>query len=300
MKKNSIRQNTFAITAALIWGTAFVAQSMAAEFVEPFTFNAARAFVGGFVLLPLWWFFAKRRKAQGKPALGGSKKDILLGGFWCGLVMTAAVVLQQTGIETTSSGKAGFVSALYIVIVPIIGIFLKKPAPKTVWGGVAVAVVGLYFLCVNESLTIAPGDAYLVACAFCFSGHILVIDHFTQKVDGVALACVQFFVAGTLASVGMLIWESPSISALMACALPILYVGVFSNGGAYTLQILAQKDSNPTIISLLLSLEAVFAVVAGALILGDQLSGREYVGCVLMLGAVVLAQLPEKRVQSVN
>ena len=156
------------------------------------------------------------------------------------------------------------------------------------------AVTGLYCLCITEDFTITSGDFYILLCALCFSVHILVIDHFTQKVDGVELSCVQFLVVTVLSAIGMLATESPSMEALRMCAWPILYVGIFPSGVAYTLQILAQKDSNPTVVSLLLSLESVFATLAGAIILHDRMSGKEYLGCVLLLIAVVLAQLPEK------
>ena len=177
---------------------------------------------------------------------------------------------------------------------PILGLFLKKKAPRSIWLGIVLAVAGLYCLCITEEFTIATGDFYILLCAFCFAGHILVIDHFTQKVDGVELSCIQFLVAAVLSAVGMLASESPTWEAVRVCAWPILYVGIFSSGVAYTLQIVAQKDSNPTVVSLLLSLESVFATIAGAIAFGNQMSGKEYLGCVLMLVAVVLAQLPEK------
>ena len=177
---------------------------------------------------------------------------------------------------------------------PIISIFLKKKAPRTIWLSVILAVAGLYCLCITEEFTITSGDFYILLCAFCFSAHILVIDYFTQKVDGVELSCVQFLVVTVLSCVGMLATETPTLEALRSCVLPLLYVGIFSSGVAYTLQILSQKDSNPTVVSLLLSLESVFATLAGAVLLHDRMSGKEYLGCVLMLVAVVLAQLPEK------
>lgn len=294
MRKSSALQNIFALTAALIWGTAFVAQSVAAETVEAFAFNAARSYIGGLVLLPVLWMFTKGRKKRGE-TLPYARKDLIIGGLCCGSALFIAAYLQQKGLETTTSGKAGFITALYIVIVPIFGLFLKKKAPKSVWLGVALAVFGLYFLCINEALTVAVGDLYIVACAFCFAGHILVIDHFAPKVDVVAMSCIQFFVTAVLSTVGTFLWESQTMTGLMVAFWPIMYVGLFSSGVAYTLQIFAQRNSNPTVISLLLSMESVFAVVAGALILGDLLSGREYFGCLLMLGAVVLSQLPEKK-----
>lgn len=282
--------------AAFIWGTAFVAQSVGADYVEPFTFNAARSAVAFLFLLALCGVFrAVRRRDPKAETAPGSRKELVIGGVCCGLALTVASNLQQKGLETTTSGKAGFITALYIVIVPIAGIFLGKKAPKVIWVSVVLAVAGLYCLCITEDFTITGGDFYILLCAFCFTAHILVIDHFTQRVDGVAMSCIQFLTAAVLSAVGMLLTESPSLEALRICAGPILYVGIFSSGVAYTLQILAQKDSNPTVVSLLLSLESVFATLSGAVILGDTMSGKEYFGCVLMLAAVVLAQLPEPR-----
>lgn len=297
MKANRIRQNLFPVLAALIWGTAFVAQSVGAEYIESFTFNTARSLIAALFLLPVSYLFRRLRRrdfaGQAAPA-PSARRDLAVGGICCGAALTLAANLQQKGIETTTPGKAGFITALYIVIVPIAGIFLKRKAPKTIWVSVAIAVTGLYFLCIQEDFSVAPGDFYLLLCAVCFSAQILLIDHFVEKVDGVELSCAQFFVAAALSAVGMIATESPSWKALELCVWPILYVGIFSSGVAYTLQILAQKDSNPTVVSLLLSLESVFATLAGAVILHDRMSAREYLGCVLMLAAVVLAQLPEK------
>ena len=294
MKVNRIRQNVLPVLAAFIWGTAFVAQSVGADYVEPFTFNAARSAIAFLFLLALC--LVRRKVQKGVvPSATRSWKDLAIGGACCGTALTVASNLQQKGLETTTSGKAGFITALYIVIVPILSIFLRKKAPRAIWLSVALAVAGLYCLCITEDFTITGGDFYILLCALCFSVHILVIDHFTQRVDGVELSCAQFLVATLLSSVGMLATESPSPEALALCAWPILYVGIFSSGVAYTLQILAQKDSNPTVVSLLLSLESVFATLAGAVVLHDQMSGKEYLGCCLMLAAVVLAQLPDKK-----
>ena len=251
----------------------------------------------GLILVLCLLLRAKRRRdaggsAETDPAAG---KKLIVAGLCCGTALTVAAFLQQKGLETTTSGKAGFITALYIVIVPVLGLFLKKKAPKAIWISIVFAVVGLYCLCITESLSITIGDFYVLLCSFCYAVHILVIDHFTQKVDGVELSCMQFLVCGILSAVGMIAMESPSWEAIMICLGPILYVGIFSSGIAYTLQILAQKGSNPTVVSLLLSLESVFATLSGALILGDQMSGKEYFGCVLMLVAVVLAQLPDRK-----
>lgn len=298
MKVNRVRQNVFPVAAAMIWGTSFVAQSVSADYVEAFTFNTARSIVAFLFLLVLCVVLRRMRshghdaEAKGAPQ---RKCDLLIGGICCGVALTVASNLQQKGLETTTSGKAGFITALYIVIVPIVGIFLKKKAPKAIWISVVLAVAGLYCLCITENLAITIGDFYVLLCSFCYAAHILVIDHFTQKVDGVELSCMQFLVCAILSAVGMIVMESPSWEAVMFCLGPILYVGVFSSGVAYTLQILAQKDSNPTVVSLLLSLESVFATLSGALILGDKMSGKEYFGCVLMLAAVMLAQLPDRK-----
>ncbi len=288
------------VLAALIWGTAFVFQSVSADYVGPFTFNAARSAVAFLALLALCAALRLIRRrgaaaAQAKTPSPAYRRDLLLGGLCCGAALTAAANLQQKGLETTTPGKAGFITALYIIIVPIIGLFLKKHAPRTIWLGVILAVAGLYCLCITEDFSISSGDFYILLCALCYAAHILVIDHFTQRVDGVEMSCVQFLVAAVLSAVGMLATESPTWEALRLCAWPILYVGVISSGVGYTLQIIAQKDSNPTVVSLLLSLESVFATIAGAIALGDRMSGKEYFGCVLMLAAVILAQLPDRR-----
>lgn len=294
MKVNRVRQNVLPVLAALIWGTAFVAQSIGADYVGPFTFNAARSIIAFFFLLGLCGVLRLLEKKRGQAARKTSWKDLAVGGLCCGTALAVAANLQQKGIETTTSGKAGFITALYIVLVPIAGLLLKKRVGKSVWAGVVLAVAGLYCLCITEEFSIASGDFYLLGCAVCFTVQIMSVDHFVQKVDGVELSCAQFFVTSVISAAGMFLTETPTVEALQSCIWPILYVGIFSSGVAYTLQILAQKDSNPTVVTLLLSLESVFATVAGALIMHDRMTAREYFGCVLMLLAVVLAQLPEK------
>ena len=292
MKSNFIRQNIFPVLAAIIWGMAFVAQSVGADHVGPFTFNAARSFIGFLFLLVLCIGLRLHNKPQCDRRY---YKDLIIGGICCGIALTLAVNLQQKGLETTSSGKAGFITALYIVLVPIAGIFLKKKAPRMIWLSVALAVAGLYFLSINEELSVTIGDFYMLICALCFTGHIMVIDHFTNRVNGIELSCMQFLVCALLSGGGMVLTETPTWAGIVSCAIPLLYVGVLSSGVAYTLQILAQKGSNPTVVSLLMSLESVFATVFGALILHEVMSGREIFGCGLMLVAVVLAQLPTSK-----
>ena len=231
MKVNRIRQNVLPVLAAFIWGTAFVAQSVGADYVEPFTFNAARSAIAFLFLLILCLVRRKMQKGVVESATK-SWKDLAVGGICCGVALTVATNLQQKGLETTTSGKAGFITALYIVIVPILSIFLKKKAPRAIWLSVVLAVAGLYCLCITEDFTITSGDFYILLCALCFSVHILVIDHFTQKVDGVELSCVQFLVVTALSAVGMLAAETPSVEALKMCVGPILYLGILFSGVA--------------------------------------------------------------------
>jgi len=295
MKVNRVRQNVLPLLTAMIWGTAFVAQSVGAEYMGPFTFNAARAVIAFVFLLCLCGLRAayRRRRGEAVPFSAGSRRDLIAGGLACGTALAVASFFQQKGLETTSPGKAGFITALYIVLVPLAGLLLKKKPPKAVWLGVVLAVAGLYCLCVNEAFSITGGDFYVLVCAFCFAAQIMTVDHFTNKVDGVALSCVQFLVMTVLCSLGMLTEELPPMALLSRWLGPVLYVGVFSSGVAYTLQILAQKDSDPAVVSLLMSMESLFATIAGALILHERMSGREYLGCALMLAAVILSQLPE-------
>ena len=293
MKVNRVRQNVLPLVTAMIWGTAFVAQSVAAEYMGPFTFNTARAVIAFFFLLGLCGLRALWRRGRGEvPVSYGSHRDLLLGGLCCGVAMSVASFFQQKGLETTTPGKAGFITALYIVLVPLAGLLLGKKAPRAVWLGVVLAVAGLYCLCVNEEFSVTGGDLYVLACAFCFAVQIMAVDHFTDRVDGVALSCAQFLVMTAICTLGALTETPPSLALLGRWLGPVLYVGVFSSGVAYTLQILAQKDSNPAVVSLLMSMESLFAAIAGAVILGTRMTGREYLGCVLMLAAVVLAQLP--------
>ena len=293
-KTNKVRQNLFPVLAALIWGTAFVAQSVASDFVSPMTFNALRAAIAFFVLL-LISFIASKRAMRAEKTAGeksGEKRALILGGVCCGFLLAVASNLQQLGLGETSPGKAGFITALYVVLVPVFAIFLKKRASAQVWVSVAIAVAGLYLLCVKEGFSVEPSDGYVLLCAIVFAFHILCIDHFVQKVDGIRLSCAQFLVVAVLSGAGMLVFEEPQWSGILSCVPQVLYVGIFSSGVAYTLQILAQRDSDPTVVTILLSLESVFSVLAGAVILGDRLSRREYVGCILMFAAVLLAQVP--------
>lgn len=282
-KKNAL----FLFMAAVIWGVAFVAQSAGMEYVGGFTFNCVRSFLGGIVLLPV--FLMQKREGQGN--FWKRNKTLIVGGVCCGLLLGIASNLQQQGIRYTSVGKAGFITALYIVLVPFFGLPLGKKVGRLVWAGLLFAVAGLYFLCLDGQFTLGRGDLLMLLCAAVFAVHILVVDHFAPLVNGVALSCIQFFTCGVLSGIPMLLFEQVSIEALSGAAVPLLYAGVMSCGVAYTLQILGQKDMNPTVASMILSLESVVSVLAGQLLLQQSLTGRELLGCCLMFVAVVLAQL---------
>lgn len=292
-----IRHILFPILAALIWGTAFVAQSVCTDYVPPFAFNAIRSFIAVAALIPTAFVFDAAARRRGEPPEQTNWRQLVLGGFCCGAALAVSANLQQAGLADTSAGKAGFITAFYVVLVPVLGLFLKKYNGIQIWISIAIALIGLYLLCIKagEGFFFQTSDLLLISCALFFAVQILVIDHFIQYVDGVKLSCVQFIFTGLISAVLSLIFETVSWSNVFACLLPILYVGVFSSGVAYTLQILAQKDANPTVVSLLFSLEAVFSVIAGAILLGDRMTVREYLGCVLMFAAVILAQAPLSR-----
>ncbi|EOS71370.1 hypothetical protein C818_00828 [Lachnospiraceae bacterium MD308] len=289
------------MTAAFIWGTAFVAQSVGMDYLGPFTFNGVRNFVGAAALLPCIWLLDRlnrrdvKDKAVKEAKNPGEKRDLILGGVSCGTVLFVAGSFQQVGLQYTTVGKAGFITACYIVIVPVCGIFLHKKIGGKVWIAVGLSLIGLYLLCITEKLTIGKGDILVFLCALVFTMHILVIDYFSPKVDGVKMSCIQFFVCGLLSLAPMFALETPQIAAIIKSWGPILYAGVLSSGVAYTLQIVGQKNVNPAIASLILSLESCFSVLAGWIILGQRLSGREAMGCVLMFAAIILAQLPDRR-----
>ncbi len=284
------------ILAATIWGTAFVAQSKAMDSIEPFTFNFVRSLIGSLVLLPLIPVMRRANRRNEKPGAGARGSELLIGGLLCGTVLCIASNLQQFGIAMGDSvGKAGFITALYIVLVPIFGLALKQSISRFVWFSVAAATIGMYLLCVDEEITIKPSDIMLLSSAVFFAFHILLINHFSPLVDCVALSCIQFFVCGALSAAAAFIFETPRIDMLIDAWLPLLYAGVLSCGVAYTLQIFGQRDLNPTVASLVMCLESVVAVIAGAIILKQHLSVRELIGCCVMLAAIVAAQLPYPR-----
>lgn len=291
--KQQIKSSLILLLTATIWGVAFVAQSVGMEYIGPFTFNAIRCVLGGLVLIPVILVLKKKKETGAENQEKEDKKTLWAGGIACGVILCIASNLQQFGIMEASVGKSGFFTALYIVMIPVIGIFIGKRPGIKLWFCVALAVVGMYLLCMKDgSFTIERADIMLLLCALVFSFHILVVDYFSPKVDGVKMSCIQFFVCGVLSAVGMLFTETPDISNIQAAWLPFLYAGLLSCGVGYTLQIVGQKGINPVIASLIMSLESVISALAGWVILGQVLSPKEILGCVLMFVAIIITQIP--------
>lgn len=301
MNRKNIRSSGMLTLTALIWGVAFVAQSVGMDYVGPFTFNAARFLLGSVVLIPCI-VIIKRVNTRFSQAMDGNtaakrKKYGIVGGICCGLAICLGSTLQQIGISYTTVGKAGFITSLYIIIVPVFGIFIRKKVAYTVWISVAIATLGMYLLCMNGGLSIGKGDFYVFLCAIAFSLHIMVIDFFSSKADGVFMSCIQFLTAGLISSVFMFLFEKPEWTSLTAALAPVLYAGVMSCGVGYTLQVVAQKDIDPVIASLLMSLESVFSLIAGWILLGQALKGKELLGCAFVFIAIILAQIPMERIK---
>ena len=288
------------LLTATIWGVAFVAQSVGMDYVSPFTFNGVRSIIGGLVLIPVILVLDRKKKAEGKDYKApGDRKTLILGGICCGVALCVASNFQQFGVMYTSVGKVGFITACYIIIVPILSLFLGKKCSPAIAGAVVLAVAGLYLLCMSGSdHGLQKGDFLIMICSFIFSIHIMIIDYFSPAVDGVKMSCIQFFVCGLLCAVPMLLFETPDITQLLAAWKPVLYAGIMSSGVAYTLQIVGQKGMNPTVASLILSLEAVVSVLAGFVMLDQQLTMRETMGCAFMFCAIVFAQLPQKNIKN--
>lgn len=306
MKKSSLSGIFALLVCAFIWGTAFVAQSTAMDHMQPLTFQTARNLLGGAVLIP---FIAVRdgiKKKQGTFKALGKKRKIrtLWVGIACGAILFTASTLQQYGMALgTSSGNSGFITALYIIFVPVVGIIMGKKVPPIIWGCVVLAISGLWLLCVKDGLSVSIGDALTLACAVVFTFHIIAIDTLVPGIDGVTVSCIQFFTAAVISAVGMLIFEAPSWEMVKSGIWSILYAGVLSSGIAYTLQIVGQQRCDPTIASLLMSFESVFAVlgtIAFTALTGDAVlpTSREWIGCVLMFTAIIISQLPFDRIKA--
>lgn len=317
MNKNTLKSSLLLLLGAFVWGVAFVAQSVGMDHLNAFAFNSIRNFIGVIALMPvlIWKTYRQKGEVNSVQSLNledSSKpkscvsfiqnvrkiftKDLLVGGIICGTALCIASNFQQLGIQYSTVGKSAFITTLYIVFVPILGLFFKKKVSIQVWIGVFLAMAGLYLLCMkDESFVLGTGDIYLLLCAFFFTIQITAVDYFAPKVDGVALSMMQFLVTAILSGVCMIFTEIPTWSDICGAAIPLLYAGVISCGIGYTLQIIGQKHLSATVASLIMSLESVFATLAGWLILHEVLSTKELIGCGLVFVAVVLTQLPCKK-----
>lgn len=288
----------YCILAAVVWGLSFVAQSEGAD-IGTFTFNGIRTLIGGIVLVPLVFIehISENKKLPSEEKNKFAFKDVLIGGICCGIPLFLGGNLQQHAFYLDlGPGKVGFITALYMVLVPVAGIFMRRKLHFNIWLGVGLGVVGLYLLSVpSGGFTIGKGEIIAICGAFAFAAHILVIDYFCKKVNNIALSCCQFFVAGILSIICMFIFEEPNVTDIMGAAVPILYAGVMSCGVAFTVQIFGQKYSDPTVASILLCLESVFAVIFGLIFLNDKLNTRETIGCVIMFTAILLTQIPAEK-----
>lgn len=296
MKKNTTRNSLLLFLTACIWGMAFVSQSKGMDYMHPFTFNGVRSLIGAFVLLI---YIVVTRKMSGRKAKPIEWGITLRAGLWCGLALTVASTLQQFGIKYTTVGKAGFITTLYIIFVPLAGVFFKRKVSAVVWCAAVMAAIGMYLLCMTESLSLGSGDIMVFLCAIVFAAHIMIVDYYSPKTDGVIVSCIQFAVCGITCGIGALIWGAPSWTQITDGMGTLLYAGVLSCGVAYTLQIVGQKGVNPTVAALILSLESVVATVSGwiayeiGFLKTDQsLTGRQIVGCIIVFAAVILVQLP--------
>lgn len=297
-----MQSNLLLLITAFIWGSAFVAQKSGMDYIEPFTFNGIRTLIGGLVLIPVVLFMGRgsSKEADAKEISAEEKakqnKTLIIGGICCGVALFVASSFQQFGVTYTTAGKAGFITTLYVVFVPILSVLLRKRVRPIMWLCVVLGAIGLYLLCMTDkSFSLAYGDTLVLICAVCFAIHIMTVDYFISKADGVKLSCVQFLTAGVLGIICMLLFESPDMGAILDCWVPILYAGVLSCGIGYTFQVVAQKHAEPTVASLIMSLESAFAVLCGAILLGEAMSVRELSGCAVIFAAVIISQLPEKK-----
>ncbi|MCR5700660.1 MAG: DMT family transporter [Lachnospiraceae bacterium] len=290
----------FLLITAFIWGTSFVAQSIGMEKIEAFTFNGIRTVMGGLFLLPVIFIreLQKRKEAgeKDKKVKNIFTKKALKYGIILGLIFFTASNFQQFAFYYSTAGKIAFITALYMIFVPIIGLFIGKNVPILTWICVVFGFIGTYFLCIKpgQSFNVNKGDLLALVCAFVYAIHILSVEKFSKEVDGVLLSCLQFFVGGGLSLIMMFIFETPVIANILVAAKPLLYSGIMSCGIAYTLQIVGQKYTEATIASLLMCMESVFAVITSAIVLHEFLTGREITGCIIMFAAIVISQIPTK------
>ena len=303
-----MQSNILLLITAFIWGSAFVAQKSGMDYIEPFTFNGIRTLIGGLVLIPVVFIMNKgkseeleaEQEALTDEEKAKKKRNLIIGGICCGTALFIASSFQQFGVSYTTAGKAGFITSLYMIIVPIIGIILGRKASKKVWFSVLIAIIGMYFLCMNGESGLNKGDLLVLCCAVGFSFHILIIDHFSPMVNGIKMSCIQFWVCAAVSAIFMFIFEKPDINSIIAAWAPILYAGALSSGAGYTLQIVAQKDIDPTVASLICSLESVFSVLFGWILLRQALSAKELFGCILVFIGVILTQIPDRKKITAN
>ena len=293
MKNYKMLGNILLLITAMIWGAAFVFQRVGMESIGPAAFTSARMCLAALTAGTASLFLGRRKPEAAEP---GARRETLIGGICCGLFLAAASLFQQYGIVTTTAGKAGLITALYILVVPVLNrLLFKKHSGLHVWLAIAIGVFGMYLLCMTEGFRLTQGDTLVSCCALVFSGHILCCDHFSRRGDPIKISAIQFVVVALVSGIAALITETPSWASIRAAAIPILWCGVMSGGVGYTLQMVAQGFTDPTVASLLMSLESVFAALTGALFLHERMSGRELLGCVIMFAAIVLVQLPVPR-----
>ncbi len=298
MVKTNYKSIAMLFLTALIFGTTFVAQQQGMDYIGPFTYITARSVIGAIFLFISALLFDKADKGSTDFSFRNSlkrfqNKNLVVGGVLCGIVMFTATSFQQVGLMYTTVGKAGFLTSLYIVIVPIFGLIFRKKVHKIIWFCVAIAVVGMYFLCMTDDFSISIGDFLVFMCAVMFSVHFMLLDKYSPIVDCVRMSCIQFVVCGLISLVTSVMFETITLEGIIAAWFPIMYAGVFSSGIAFTLQSLAQRDTSPFVASLIVSLESVVSVLAGFVLLGETLTTREITGCVLIFVAIIFAQVPD-------
>ena len=298
MNRRKMTGNLLLLFTAMIWGTSFVFQRVGMDSIGPVTFSAARMVLSAVAVSAVAFLpelFKKSAPARNGDELRLFKRNTFRGGIFCGVFLAGGTLLQQIGVVYTTAGKAGFITAMYMLLVPVVNfLFFKKKNSLRVWLAVLIGVAGMYLLCVTGGFSLAFGDTLICICAFMFCGHILCCDHYAPQGDAVKISAIQFIVSAIICTVFAFAMEEPAWEQIVSAATPIFYCGLISGGLGFTLQIVAQKFTDPTIASLLMSLESVFAVLAGALLLGERMSGRELLGCIVMFAAIVLVQLPER------
>ncbi len=286
-----LKGNLILLLTSVIWGSGFVCQSLGMDHIGPNTFTGLRTILGGISLLPLI-FFMNRKKSVDKPVY--NKKILILGGIGCGILLCAASTIQTLGLKYTTAANSGFITAMYIIFVPFFGFFMKKRPGWFTYAGAIIALGGLYMLCLaGKELKVNYGDFLTLICAVIFTMHILLVDYLGDKTDGVKLSCLQFFICGFLNLILMFAFEEPQLENIKKAGLAIVYSGLLSCGAGYTLQIIGQKYTDPTPAAIIMSLEAVFAAIAGFLVLNERMDFVQVLGCVVMFAAIIIVQLPE-------